>query len=273
MIAASATGCLEVASTIYPYTAWKIPWIHSAFENVAATISGVESAYNVLKKKKKNKKPFRKLPENLKFVAFAGDGGTYDIGLQSLSGALERGHKFLYICYDNEAYANTGVQRSSATPCGASTTTSPSGEKIPGKETFRKNLTEIVAAHNIPYVAQASISHWADLVAKVKKAISADGPSFINILSPCPRGWNFESSETVRIADLAVQTNVWPIYEIEQGKYKINCQPQKRKSVSEWFSAQGRFKHLLKKENEKLVDKIQNKIDEEWDGLKRKVQN
>ena len=269
VIAASATGCLEVASTIYPYTAWKIPWIHNAFENVAATISGVESAYKVLKKKQKNGK---KLPEDLKFIAFGGDGASYDIGLQSLSGALERGHKFLYICYDNEAYANTGVQRSSATPCGASTTTSPSGEKIPGKETFRKNLTEIVAAHNIPYAAQASISHWNDLVTKVQKAINAEGPSFINILSPCSRGWKFESSETVRIADLAVQTNVWPIYEIEQGKYKINFQPQKRKPINEWFSSQGRFKHLLKPENKKLVKKIQERVDEEWNNLKLKTQ-
>jgi len=272
VIVANATGCLEVASTIYPYTAWNVPWIHSAFENVAATISGVESAYNVLRKKKKSKGPLKKLSENLKFIAFGGDGGSYDIGLQSLSGAVERGHKFLYICYDNEAYANTGVQRSSATPCGAQTTTTPAGKKIFGKQTFRKNLTEIIIAHNIPYAAQASISNQIDLITKVEKALQADGPSFINILSPCPRGWRFDSSETIRIADLAVQTNVWPLYEAEQGRYKINYQPKIKKPVSQWFSSQGRFKHLLKPENKNLVKRIQKRVDEEWNDLKVKSQ-
>jgi pyruvate ferredoxin oxidoreductase beta subunit len=268
VVVANATGCLEVASTIYPYTAWNVPWIHNAFENAAATISGVESAYNVLKQKKK--KPF-KLAKDVKFIAFGGDGGTYDIGLQSLSGALERGHKFLYVCYDNGSYANTGVQRSSATPYCAETTTTPYGKKIPGKETFRKNLTEIVAAHSIPYVAQAGISHWFDLVQKVQKAIVADGPSFINILSPCSRGWNFNSSQTVKIADLAVQTNFWPLYEIEKGKYKINYQPQKRKPIKQWLSSQGRFRHLLKPENKHLVKEIQEKVDKDWEDLKNKT--
>jgi len=177
VVVACATGCLEVATTIYPYSAWKVPWIHNAFENAAATISGVETAYKSLKKQGKIKK-------DLKFLAFGGDGGTYDIGLQSLSGALERGHDFLYICYDNEAYMNTGIQRSSATPKYAATTTSPYGEVISGKREFRKNITEIVAAHNIPYVAQTAVGYWNDLVTKVEKALEVKGPKFINIFTP-----------------------------------------------------------------------------------------
>jgi len=190
------TGCLEVATTIYPYTAWKIPWIHCAFENAAATLSGVETAYRALKKQ-------GKIKEDVRFIAFGGDGGTYDIGLQSLSGALERGHRMLYICYDNEAYMNTGIQRSSASPLGAHTTTTPPGKAIPeGKSEQRKNLTEIVAAHNIPYVAQASPGFHMDLIKKVQKALSVDGPSFINVLSPCPRGWRYPAEKTIEVAKL-----------------------------------------------------------------------
>src|SRR3989338_7372610 len=167
VVVANATGCLEVTSTIYPFTSWKVPYIHSAFENAAATITGVESAYKALQKK-------GKLPKDkeIKFVAFGGDGGTYDIGLQSLSGALERGHDFLYVLYDNEAYMNTGVQRSSATPYGASTTTAPAGKVHQGKEEFRKDIMKIVGAHNIPYVAQASVSNLIDLTNKAQKAFS-----------------------------------------------------------------------------------------------------
>src|SRR4030042_2382399 len=164
LIASNATGCLEVSSCISDYTAWKIPWIHTAFENAAATISGVEAMYTSLKKQ-------GKIDKEIKFIAFGGDGGTYDIGLQSLSGAMERGHDMLYICYDNGAYMNTGIQRSSATPRGADTTTRPAGSVIPGKTEQRKDLTRIMAAHNIPYAAQASPSHWMDLMTKEKKPI------------------------------------------------------------------------------------------------------
>ncbi len=170
VVVVSATGCLEVATTIYPYTAWNVPFMHNAFENAASTISGIETAYRALKKKGKIKK-------EIKFIAFGGDGGTYDIGLQALSGALERGHNFVYVCYDNEAYMNTGIQRSSATPYGASTTTAPAGKAVPGKVQFRKDLTAIVAAHRIPYAAQATISNWNDLVTKSQKAFSAEGPA------------------------------------------------------------------------------------------------
>ena len=278
VIVVSATGCLEVASTIYPYTAWNIPWMHNAFENSAATISGLESAHKALMKKKKNNKKYSSKIisnwnkfANTKFVAFGGDGGSYDIGLQSLSGALERGHNFLYVCYNNEAYANTGVQRSGATPKGASTTTTPAGKVLKGKEIFKKDLTAIVAAHNIAYVAQASISHIPDLIKKVEKAVNVKGPSFINIISSCPRGWRFPTNKTIEMARLAVETNFWPLYEVENGKYKINFELKKRKPIREWLFAQGRFKHLLKPENKNIVQEIQDEVDKEWNNLIQKL--
>ncbi len=472
VVVGCATGCLEVATTIYPYTAWKSPFIHNAFENVAATISGVETAYRALKKKGKIKR-------EIKFVAFGGDGGTYDIGLQSLSGALERGHKMVYVCYDNEAYMNclslstliatrdglkriteikvgeevyafdmnthqlvlkrcsgvfdngthavyelstlhhsikatsnhpflvlkrsgrgrqnelvwkelkdispddeivvskqliagksnklrrmynhlrtdeeyvyinsvslaeffdalssgqaenaqrvgssvltlpeeekypvqnflignehfamekvkgiklvgkeptldlrvedehnfvangivvhnTGIQRSGATPCGASTTTAPAGKVKPGKEQFRKDLTSIVAAHHIPYVAQASISHWKDLVNKAEKAFKADGPAFINILVPCHRGWRYPMEKTVEISKLAVDTGFWPLFEVENGVWRITIRPKERKPVIEWIKSQGRYSHLLKEENKPVLERIQKEVDDYWKYL------
>jgi len=260
VVVANATGCLEVATTIYPYTSWKSSFIHNAFENAAATISGVEAMFKSLKKQ-------GKMNKEIKFIAFGGDGGTYDIGLQSLSGALERGHNFVYVCYDNEAYMNTGIQRSSATPRGAWTTTTPAGKVISGKTQYRKNLTEIVAAHNIPYVAQANPWRWNDLVEKARKAFFTDGPAFINVLSPCPRGWRFDSKDTVKISKLAVQTNFWPLYEVENGVWKLNYKPKERKPIREWMEAQGRYKHLFTSENEHIIKEIQEEIDKNWGKL------
>ena len=264
VVAASATGCLEVATTIYPFTAWNVPFIHNAFENVSATISGVETAYRALKKKGKIKK-------DIKFVAFGGDGGTYDIGLQSLSGALERGHNFVYVCYDNEGYMNTGIQRSSATPTGASTTTAPSGKESYGKPQNRKDLTAIVAAHNIPYVAQACASNWNDLVTKSEKAFAVEGPAFLNVLSLCHRGWRYKPEDTVSIAKLAVETGFWPLLECEKGKWKINYRPKERKPVVEFLKTQGRFKHLFKEENKHVLLEIQQNIDSHWEYLEKLV--
>jgi len=256
VVGCGATGCLEVATTIYPFTAWKIPWIHNAFENAASTLSGVEAAYCALKRK-------GEIKEEIKFIAFAGDGGTYDIGIQALSGAMERGHNLLYICYDNEAYMNTGIQRSSATPRGANTTTSPVGKATPiGKERERKDLVEIMVAHNSPYVAQASPAYYNDLMKKVQKALSIKGPTFINIISPCPRGWRYEPSQSIQIAKLAVTSGFWPLYEVENGKYKITYRPRKRVPLIEWFKSQGRFKHLLEEENKKIVEEMQRRVDE-----------
>jgi pyruvate ferredoxin oxidoreductase beta subunit len=262
VIAANATGCLEVSSCISDYTAWKIPWIHNAFENAAATISGVETMYRSLKKQ-------GKIDKEVKFIAFGGDGGTYDIGMQSLSGAMERGHDMLYICYDNGAYMNTGIQRSSATPYGADTTTRPAGSVIPGKTEQRKNLTKIMAAHNIPYAAQASPSHWMDLTKKVRKAFDIKGPKFMNILSPCNRGWRSRTDDSILLSRLAVETCFWPLYEIENGVTRITFRPKEKKQVVDFLKPQGRFKHLFKPENEWVISKFQEEVDREWNRLQK----
>jgi pyruvate ferredoxin oxidoreductase beta subunit len=264
IVVASATGCLEVSTTIFPFTSWNVPFIHNAFENCAATISGVETAFRVLKKK-------GKINKEIKFLAFGGDGGTYDIGLQSLSGALERGHNFVYVCYDNEAYMNTGVQRSSATPFGANTKTAPVGKVHLGKEEFKKDLMKIIIAHNILYVAQASIHNWKDLLEKAKKAFETKGPAFLNILSPCVPGWGINMDEGIEISKKAVETCFWPIYEVENGKYKLNYDPGDRKlSIEEWLKPQARFRHLFRPENKHLIEKIQCKVNSDWDYLKKR---
>ncbi|MEN3186176.1 MAG: thiamine pyrophosphate-dependent enzyme [Atribacterota bacterium] len=265
VVAANATGCLEVSTSIFPYTAWDIPWIHNAFENVAATISGVESMYRAKRKK-------GEITEEVYFVAFGGDGGTYDIGLQSLSGALERGHRFLYVCYNNEAYMNTGIQRSSATPLGAWTTTSPDGEAQPGKLQWRKNLTEIVVAHGVPYVAQSAPWNWRDLTSKAEKAFHTNGPSFINVLASCNRGWRHLPNETLKIMQLASECCIWPMYEVENGKYRLTYKPKEKKPVEEWLKAQGRFKHLFTPENRHLVEEIQAYVDKEWELLLKRCE-
>lgn len=288
VVIANATGCLEVTSTLYPYSAWKVPYIHNAFENAAATISGAESAYKVLKRKGKvpNRKGILRQAQDdsqrrIKFVAFGGDGGTYDIGLQSLSGALERGHNFLYVCYDNGGYMNTGNQRSSATPYGAFTETTPIGKNSFGKIETRKNLMEIVNAHRISYLAQANVAYMADLKKKAKKALETEGPSFLLVFSPCTNNWKFPTSQYVNIAKLATETNFWPLYEIENGEHKINWATEKPKPVSDFLKTQGRFKHLFKEparnpaqrdsnaggENKSHLDEIQKIVDDEWQKL------
>ena len=262
IIAANATGCLEVSTCISDYTSWKIPWIHNAFENAAATLSGVETMYRSLKKQ-------GKISEDIKFIAFGGDGGTYDIGLQSLSGAMERGHDMLYVCYDNGAYMNTGIQRSSATPFGADTTTRPAGSVVPGKTEKRKNLTKIMAAHDVPYVAQASPSHWSDLMKKVRKALDINGPKFMNIMAPCNRGWRTRTDDAIALSRLAVESCYWPLYEIENGIPRITFKPREKKPVVDFLKPQGRFKHLFKPENEGLLAKIQEDVDREWEKLQK----
>jgi pyruvate ferredoxin oxidoreductase beta subunit len=261
VVLSNATGCLEVATTIYPYTAWRVPWIHNAFENSASTMSGVEAAYRSLVRQ-------GKIPEqNVKFIAFGGDGGTYDIGLQALSGAVERGHQFLYVCYDNGAYMNTGIQRSSATPLGANTTTSPAGKAIPGKQQSRKDLTAIMAAHGIPYVAQASPSRWRDLMQKTRKAVDCGGPAFMNVLSSCNRGWRHATDETIELTQLGVDTCYWPLYEVENGEWKLTYKPKEKKPVEEWLKRQGRFRHLFRPENRHIIDELQAEVDLRWERL------
>jgi len=260
VVISNATGCLEVSSCISEFTAWNVPWIHTAFENAAATISGVETMYRSLKKQ-------GKMDQEVKFIAFGGDGGTYDIGFQSLSGAMERGHDMIYICYDNGAYMNTGIQRSSATPLGADTTTCPAGSVIPGKLRSRKNLTKIMAAHDIPYVAQASPSHWQDLAKKVQKAHEIKGPKFINVIAPCNRGWRSKTNDAIMLSRLAVNTCYWPLYEIENGVTKITVTPKEKLPVIDFLKPQGRFKHLFSPENEGLLKQVQDEVDREWEKL------
>ncbi len=269
VVVANATGCFEVSTSGFPQSAWEVPWIHTAFATTAATISGVESAYIALKRK-------GRVSEDIRFVAFGGDGATYDIGLQALSGAIERGHRFMYVCLNNEAYMNTGIQRSGATQRGASTTTCPSGVCIPGKKEIPKDLTKIIAAHKLPYAAQASPHNWKDLIAKAAKGFEANGPAFLNVVTPCPRGWRYDSAATIEMAKLAVETGMWPLYEYENGKWSLTGETKRiadgkmeRRPLADWLKAQGRFKHLLAPEWKDVVAEIQENLDASWDELLR----
>lgn len=261
VVVVSATGCLEVSTTRFPFSSWNVPWMHVAFENAAAVASGIEAAHKALVRR-------GELPdEPVTFVVFAGDGGTYDIGLQALSGALERGHRFLYVCYDNQAYMNTGIQRSGATPRYASTSTTPSGTESLGKGQERKDITAIAAAHHVAYVAQAAGCHWQDLSDKVRRATAGDGASFINVLADCPLGWRHEARIGARISQLAVETRFWPLYEVVDGRYRMTYEPRERVPVIEWLRPQGRFAHLLGPERAADVQEIQDQIDADWDTL------
>lgn len=260
----NATSCLEVSSFLYPYTAWQDSFIHSAFENAGATAGGTEAAYRALKKR-------GKVEENFKFIAFGGDGGTYDIGLQSLSGAMERGHDMVYVCYDNEAYMNTGIQRSSSTPQFADATTTPVGSVIPGKKQKKKDLTAIIAAHGVPYVAQTTfVGNFKDLHEKARKAIYTEGPAFMNIMSPCPRGWRYEPEDLAEICKAAVDTCIWPLYEIEEGVWKLNYEPKKKLPIEEFLKMQGRFKHMFAPGNEWMIQEAQSHVDQKWAELQER---
>ena len=261
VIVANATGCMEVVSSQFPYTSWCMPWIHTLFENTAAVASGVEAALKAMIRK--GKRP----DKGVKVVAMAGDGGTSDIGIQALSGALERGHDLLYICFDNEAYMNTGIQRSSATPFGASTTTSPAGTMSIGQSTWKKNMPAIAAAHDIPYVATACPSYPFDLMDKVAKGVAVNGPAYIHILSVCPTGWRCAPDLSVRIGRLAVETGIFPLYEIEDGKYKLSLDLPTLRPIEDYFNLQGRFRHL----SETTLIKIQDKVNEEYARIKERA--
>lgn len=240
------TGCMEVISTPYPQSAWRVPWIHVAFENAAAVASGISRALKVLGK------------THVKAVAVAGDGGTADIGLQALSGAVERGENILYICYDNEAYMNTGIQRSGTTPFKCWTTTTPVGKIWRGEDREKKDIPAIIAAHGAPYVATASVAYPLDLVKKVKKAAEINGPTYIHIHASCTPGWRVEDSAAIEVARLAVLTGAWILYEIEGGKINVTFKPPKRRPVAEYLKLQGRFRHLTEEE----IAEIQRMVDE-----------
>jgi pyruvate ferredoxin oxidoreductase beta subunit len=238
-VVVSSTGCVEVGTSIFPYTSWRIPWVHSLFENAAATASGIEVAFKALERKGRVKK-------NVDVISLCGDGGTFDIGFQALSGALERGHDFVYICYDNEAYMNTGIQRSGATPHGAATTTSPAGTVIPGKKEFKN-----------------------DYIAKVRKALDVDGPAVVHVLATCPLGWRSDPANTIKIAKLAVQTNIFPLYEVVKGQYKLNIDVKKPIAVEEYLKLQGRFRHLFKPEFQGEIDIIKRWVEENISRIRR----
>jgi len=260
-VIASATGCMEIVSSPLPFTSWGVPWMHVAFENAAAVASGIEAGLKVLMRKERI--PRRRI----NVMAMAGDGGTSDIGLQALSGAMERGHDFVYVCFDNEAYMNTGIQRSSATPFGASTTTSPAGKVVPGQTTWKKNMPEIAAAHNIPYVATACSSYPFDLMEKVKKAAAIKGPAYVHILSVCPTGWRLPAQLAIHAGRLAVETGMFPLYEVEHGRYKLNVDFAELRPIEEYLKIQGRFRHLTPE----MIEKIQQRIQKDYETLKKKV--
>jgi pyruvate ferredoxin oxidoreductase beta subunit len=261
VIIAMATGCMEIVSSQLPYTSWNVPWIHTLFENTAAVASGIEAGLKVMRRKGRGP------AQDAKVVAMAGDGGTSDIGLQAISGAFERGHNLLYLCVDNEAYMNTGIQRSSATPYGASTTTSPAGKVSIGQVTWKKNMPAIIAAHGIPYVATACPSYPFDLMDKVAKGAAVSGPAYIHILSVCPTGWRSAADLSIRIGRLAVETGMFPLYEIENGKYRLSINPGKLKPVRDYLRLQGRFGHL----SEETTKEIQDRVNEEYARLLEKT--
>jgi pyruvate ferredoxin oxidoreductase beta subunit len=267
-IVTEATGCMEVVSSIYPYTSWATPWLHTAFETAAANASGIEAALKVMKKKGRVKQ------EQVDVIALAGDGGTYDIGIQALSGAVERGHDFLFVLYDNEGYMNTGIQRSGGTPKGAATTTSPAGSVMPGKLEHKKPISEIMVAHEMPYVATAVPYYWRDMLTKVRKGLEVEGPAFLHVLAPCPRGWRSDPAKSIEYSKLAVETCVFPLWESVNGQCQLSVPsklvalaPQKKKPVTDYLQGQGRFRHLFTPQNKKLLEEIQRMTNERWQRL------
>lgn len=261
VIIANATGCMEIVSSALPHTSWRVPWIHTLFENTAAVASGIEAALKILQRKGKIS------DKKIRVIAMGGDGATSDIGLQALSGALERGHDFLYVCFDNEAYMNTGIQRSSSTPYGARTTTSPPGKVSIGQKTWKKNMVEIAVAHNLPYVATANPSYPMDLMNKVKKAAEIRGPKYLHVYSVCPTGWRSATDLAIRLGRLVVETGIFPLYEVENGKYRLNVDLPKLRPVDDYLKTQGRFRHLT----DDLRKEIQQRVNQDYAQLKKKA--
>ena len=263
VIVANATGCMEIVASQLPFTSWHLPWIHTLFENTAAVASGIEAGYKALRRKGVP------VPADTKVVAVAGDGATSDIGIQALSGAMERGHDFTYLCFDNEAYMNTGIQRSSATPFGAVTTTSPAGKNSIGQFSWKKNMPEIAAAHNIPYVATATHGYPFDLMDKVRKAVATPGPAYVHILSVCPTGWRSATDTIIRQSRLAVMTGMFPLYEVENGQYKMSVDLPKLRPVKDYLKIQGRFRHL----SDDIIEQIQERVEIEYKKLLEKAKD
>lgn len=264
-IMAMSTGCMEVISSPFPESAWGISWIHDIFENSAAIAAGVETAYKSFKKR--GKEGYSDY-DDTNFIVLAGDGATFDIGIRSLSGMLERGHDVLYICYDNEAYMNTGIQRSGSTPLGASTTTSPAGDESYGNDTHKKDMPKIAAAHGVEYVATANVAYPEDFKGKIEKALEIDGPKYMQVSTPCPRGWRFEAEDVIEIARKAHSTALYPIYEMQNGEITNAKKISDRDDVEEYLKLQGRFEHLFEKEGgEEIIEQLQKIADENAERL------
>ncbi len=267
LVIATNTGCLEVSTAVYPYTSWDTSWIHIGFENAATAAAGAEAMYKARKRKGTLKNP--DVP--VKFVAFGGDGSTYDIGFQWLSGAVERGHDFTYICLDNENYANTGGQRSSSTPIGANTTTAPAGRVSYGKKENKKDMMAIMAANGAHYVAQVAPNKWKNMAQAFQKALATEGPCYINAISACTTEWKFDAKDTIHVSDLATDSLVFPLYEIINGtELNITYRPKNVIPVRDYLAAQGRFRHLFKPENEHVIEEWQKRVDANWARLQRR---
>ncbi len=263
LVISNATGCLQKGTSRFPWTSWKLNWIHTGVSTAPAVMSGISAMYRSLKKQGK-----LTVQKEQKFLVIGGDRATYDSGFQSLSGAMERGEDFVYLCYDNQMCADTGGQSSSATPIGTSTTTTPAGDVLPGKLLSKKNLPAIIAAHRIPYMAQSAPWIWEDLYRKAEKAFNVSGPAYLNVLSPCPREWKIPAGKAIEMTKLAADTCVWPIYEINDGtRITVNYIPKQKLPVTEWLKSQARFRHLLVRENKWIVDQIQQEVDKEWEIL------
>jgi len=267
LVLGASTGCLEVCTAVYPYTSWDASWIHIGFENGSTAVAGAEAMYKALKSKGRLPQPDR----TPKFVAFGGDGASYDIGFQWISGCFERGHDMMYVVLDNEVYANTGGQRSSSTPVGASATTSPAGRVSYGEKREKKDMMAIMAAHGAPYVAQVAPNKWKDMVKKIQRGFATEGPVFINAVSPCTTEWKFDPADTMMMTDLATDSLVFPLYEIVNNQeLNITYRPKNVVPVVDYLGAQGRFKHLFKPENKHILDGWQTRVDNNWDKLQRR---
>ncbi len=248
------TGCMYVANTSYLNGPWAVPWIHSQITNGGAVLSGIEAAYQAMLRKGKKRGGFPNI------ICMAGDGGAADIGLQALSACMYRNHDVLFICYDNEAYANTGIQTSPMTPYGAQTTFTPPGKVAPeAKKLWPKDLVKMIAAGHpaVKYLASASPAYPVDLMNKVRKALAYKGPTLLHIHAPCPKGWRFDPWRTVEIGRMAVESGMWQLYEIEEGQTKLTYRPRSMKPVKDYLASQGRFGHLTPE----MVGRIQQFVD------------
>jgi pyruvate ferredoxin oxidoreductase beta subunit len=267
LVLAASTGCLEVCTAVYPYTSWDASWIHIGFENSSTAVAGAEAMYKALRTKGRLKQPDR----TPKFVAFGGDGSSYDIGFQWISGCMERNHDMMYIVLDNEVYANTGGQRSSSTPIGSSATTSPAGSISYGEKMNKKDMMGIMAAHHIPYAAQVSPNKWKDMVKKIHKGFDTKGFVYINAMSACTTEWKFPMHQTIEVSDMATDSLVFPLYEIIDGReLNITYRPKNIVPVRDYLGVQPRFKHLFKPQYEYIIDEWQKRVDAQWEYLQRR---